>query len=627
MCGFTGYFLGDNTERSSKTVLEMLSLQRHRGPDDSGILGINTSINSLEELDSKEPENFTSKPNLVFGFNRLSILDLSQAGHQPMVHLESKVALMMNGEIYNAFDFKPELESKGFQFKGQSDTEVVLYLYLAYGLKGLLDRLNGMFALSIYDGKQQELYLVRDRMGIKPLYILKDKDHFAFSSEMKSFKALPKFKFELDESKLSEFFLFRNAINDTLFKNVCNITPGTYWKIDAQGKTEIFTYYDIRDLDDSKNRFGKQDLENALQSSVKRQMISDVKLGCQLSGGVDSSLVTAYASEISEKDSLESVSIVFDEAIYTEKKYIDEVAEKYHLKSHQFTLNAQAYLNLLDEAVWHFEHPINHPNTIGIKLLSREAKKHVTVLLSGEGADESLAGYSRFLPDAQKLLSFSMLKKTIKNRSHLSSFLSLMANSDSRYLLHTAYGGISTAAALFPKFSAKEAIKSRMGIWKGINSSLGIRKRKYELLSYLPDLLMRQDKMSMAHSIENRVPFLDNEMIDAAFRLSDNDLVKLRQGKWEGKWLLKDLCADIFTDKFTYRNKMGFGIPLKSFFGSDTFQERWNKEILPGIKKRELFNAKILKEWMQKPKQMNSEQLDSVWLMLSFEIWAQQYLD
>lgn len=627
MCGFTGYLLKDNqTAQSTDTLLRMLDLQRHRGPDDSGMVGIEMESGILEERPVKSTTPFDAQPNLLFGFNRLSILDLSPAGHQPMLHRESQVALMMNGEVYNAFDFKEELVTKGYTFKGHSDTEVVLYLFLEYGINGLLERLNGMFALAIYDGCQQALFLVRDRMGIKPLYVLQENHRLAFSSEMKSFKALPGFQFELDPTMLSEFLLFRNAINETLFKGITNITPGTYLKIDGNGQAETVIYYDLRNEGHS-GKTNEQQLEAVLRQSVQRQMISDVKLGCQLSGGVDSSLVTAYAADTLEQGALETVSIVFDEKRFSEKQYIDEVVQRYCLKSHQFTLDAQAYLDLLDEAVWHFEQPINHPNTIGIKLLSREAKKHVTVLLSGEGADESLGGYSRFLPDAQGLFNLNMLKKAVKNRGRLGIFLSMMWQADNRYIMQTAYGGVATTAALYQEFSAQEAIASRRVVWDSLGGAPGLKKRKYELLTYLPDLLMRQDKMSMAHSIENRVPFLDNAMVEAALNISEEDLVKVHHGRWQGKYMLKTLCAKAFSEDFAFRDKMGFGIPLKSFFASKPFRARWEQTILPGIQKRGLFNATILQSWMKKPLNMNAEQLDALWLMLGFEIWAQQYLD
>ncbi|WP_445715177.1 asparagine synthase (glutamine-hydrolyzing) [Flavobacterium sp.] len=628
MCGFTGYYYFDNRqENDNKAIIAMLALQKHRGPDDSGILAINTIHNSFQELNFDSFCDFTNEPNLIFGFNRLSILDLSPAGHQPMFNNESQVALMMNGEVYNAFDFKSELVEKGYVFKGNSDTEIVLNLYIEYGIDGMLQRLNGMFALAIYDGRIKKLFLVRDRLGIKPLYILQEENRISFSSEMKSFKALPGFKFELDETKLSEFLLFRNVINQTLFKNICNITPGTYWCIQSKKPPEVHVYYDVKSEGKGKKESSLLDVENALKSSVKRQMISDVKLGCQLSGGVDSSLVAAFASETLPKGALETVSIVFDEKHFSEKKYIDQVVSKLNLYSHQFKLDAKSYLDLIDESIWHFEQPLNHPNTIGIKLLSKEAKKYVTVLLSGEGADESLAGYERFFEQNTKLFTFQSLKRIVKNSAILFQFLSVWLNKDKRYILQTAFGGMSSAKKLYNPFSAEQAIKQRIRIWNTINDNIPRKKRKYELLTYLPDLLMRQDKMSMAHTIENRVPFLDNEMLEVALNCTDEDLIQKHNERLEGKWILKRICSDIFGEDFAFRDKMGFGIPLKSFFSSEEFQERWSNELLPSIKKRSIFNHKPLTQWMEFPNKMTSDQLDAVWLMMGFEIWAKQYLD
>jgi asparagine synthase (glutamine-hydrolysing) len=583
---------------------------------------------NFEEIPTAKYQFFSNQPELVFGFNRLSILDLSPAGHQPMVNDMSKVALMMNGEVYNAFDFKPNLIEKGYKFKGESDTEIVLNLYLEYGLEGMLSRLNGMFAMAIYDGRTQNLFLIRDRLGIKPLYILEENHRISFSSEMKSFKALPDFKFELDESKLSEFLLFRNTINKTLFKNIIGILPGTYWTINPSGEVKTSIYYDIRKESNPEINISMNELETALRNSVRRQLISDVKLGCQLSGGVDSSLVTAFSADILPKGSLETVSIVFEKENYSEKKYIDKVVEQYKLQSHQFVLDDSAFFfDLIDDATWHFEHPINHPNTIGIKLLSKEAKEHVTVLLSGEGADEALAGYSRFLPSSSTFFSIETLKQTIKNKRYFLDFLSFWKNETNRYILKTSYGTFAGGYALYPKFSVSQGIESRKKIWFSLSDDLIKRKQKYELLTYLPDILIRQDKMSMAHSIENRVPFLDNEMLEMALRIPADQLVKKREGKWQGKHLLKEVCAAMFDESFAFRNKMGFAIPLKLFFSSSAFQHRWKEEIFVGIQQRGIFSTNHLKQWMDKPENLSSEQLDAIWLMLVFEIWAKQYLD
>lgn len=631
MCGFTGYYYFDNRqENDNKAILKMLALQEHRGPDDSGITGINTISGQFQNITIQENKNFDTPVNLVYGFNRLSILDLSPNGHQPMISPDQNVVLMMNGEVYNAFDFKDELIAKGYHFKSTCDTEVVLHLYSEYGMDAMISRLNGMFALAIYDFNLKTLFLARDRFGIKPLYILNEDGRIAFSSEMKSFKALPGFKFEADFDKIDEFLLFRNVINHTLFKNIKNCTPGTYIAISTDGNIKSKEYYNINDegnqpLNDNE---AKVILENVLKQSVKSQMISDVKLGCQLSGGVDSSLVTSYAADNLDSGNLETISITFKDPRFSEEKYIDQVAEKLSLKAHKYEMDASYYFNVMEKAIWHFEQPLNHPNTIGIYLLSQEAKKHVTVLLSGEGADESLAGYSRFIKAIQSpFLNRNFFAELKRNKRNCIEFLKYYSDPNLRMIMGSSFGSIATARALKSNFSLNDALKDRNKIIKLLKGDTTLKQRKYELLTYLPDLLMRQDKMSMAHSIENRVPFLDNELVSKALNLPSHLLIGKHNGKIEAKVILKEICASRFNEAFAFRDKMGFGIPLKSFMSSDDFQKRWKNELLPKIEKRGIFNYQPLQKWMENPKIMTAEQTDAVWLMVGFEIWAKQYLD
>lgn len=630
MCGFTGYYNFDSRkETENKTIREMLAIQKHRGPDDSGIVAINTKERSFEHVSISEDVNFKNPSDLIFGFNRLSILDLSPMGHQPMESPDGKVILMMNGEIYNAFDFKPELEQKGYKFKSTSDTEVVLHLYSEYGMEKMVSMLNGMFALVIYDLELDTLFLARDRFGIKPLYILQEENRLAFGSEMKSFKPLPGFKFEPDFSKLDEFLLFRNVINDTLFKNIKNLNPGTYLSV-KYGKAKSHIYYDLDQEGKNKiaNNQAKSQLENALKKSVDSQMISDVKLGCQLSGGVDSSLVTYFASESLKEGNLETISIIFKDQRFSEERYIDKVAQQLDLKAHKYEMDAQYYFDVLEKVIWHFEHPLNHPNTIGIYLLSQEAKKHVTVLLSGEGADESLSGYSRFIRAQNGSVFtksfFGGLKRNIK---HVVSYLSYSLNKDKRMIMETAFGSITTAHALKPDFNFSKAISDRSKLFQKLNGTTNLRQRKYELLTYLPDLLMRQDKMSMAHCIENRVPFLDNEMITTALNIQENDLIASHNNRIEGKKVLKDICADKFDESFAFRHKMGFVIPMRSFMSTEVFQQKWKNQIEPSLKKRGLFDLKEVSVWVKNIATATPEQMDAIWLLLSFEIWTQHYLD
>ena len=630
MCGFTGYYyFDDRKDTSNQVIRQMLSIQKHRGPDDSGIVAINTNDKSFENITISEDTNFKKPSDLIFGFNRLSILDLSPMGHQPMVSPNEKVILMMNGEIYNAFDFKPELEQKGYTFKSTSDTEIVLHLYTEYGMEKMISLLNGMFAMAIYDLELDTLFLARDRFGIKPLYLLQEEGRLAFGSEMKSFKPLPNFKFESDFSKLDEFLLFRNVINDTLFKNITNCIPGTFLSIKNR-KIKSHVYYELNKegTQPISHKYAGDTLEKALKSSVDSQMISDVKLGCQLSGGVDSSLVSYFAAKSLNEGNLETISIIFKDPRFSEEKYIDKVAQQLDLKAHKYEMDAHYYFEVLGKAIWHFEQPMNHPNTIGIYLLSQEAKKHVTVLLSGEGADECLAGYSRFI----KALQFPYFRREFygglkRNINHAFEYLCYFFNPNKRMVMETAFGSLATAYSLKSNFKLENAIHDRVKLLKKLKGNTNLKQRKYELLTYLPDLLMRQDKMSMAHSIENRVPFLDNNMVSTSLNISGDLLIGTHNGKNENKILLKDICASKFGDSFAYRHKMGFGIPLKEFFSSAVFKEKWNTQIAPRIQKRGLFEVKELNSWMQNIDSATPDQMDAIWLMLGFELWAQHYLD
>ena len=629
MCGLAGYINFDGKpEHSNKIMLDMLQRQRHRGPDDTGIVAINTQSPELWPIETSREMSLPSDANCLLGFNRLSILDTSEKGHQPMTSADHKVVILLNGEIYNAFDFTDELKQRGFTFKSRTDTEVVLYLYLAYGFDAMVKKLNGMFAIVLLDLRQGSLFLARDRFGIKPLYILNIPQRLAFSSEIKSFAALPGFKFELEERHLDEFLLFRNLIHRTLYKGIINLTPGEYWHYSFTGEAKKVTYYDITvDGGSSISANRDADFGESLERAVKRQMISDVKLGCQLSGGVDSSMVSYFAAKALSRGNLETISITFDNARFTEGPYIDYVADKLNLTAHKFALTPSYYIDQLEKATWYFENPLNHPNTIGIYLLSSEAKKYVTVLLSGEGADEVLAGYERFLWQEAGVLSKQFLIKLRQNRQSLPHFLSYYFNDDLRMVVSSSFTTISTAQKLFPIFDFDNAIAARLEIARSL-SGFGItRHRKYEMLTYLPDLLMRQDKMSMAHSIENRVPFLDNELVSMALNLGKDALINRYNGRPEGKFILKQLCAEIFTKDFAYRPKMGFGIPLKEFMQEKSFIERLNDRWLPGIKQRGLFSSKTVTTWSLVIDKLSAAELDGLWQMVGFEIWAEQYLD
>lgn len=585
------------------------------------------------ELETDETVNVPGKYEGVLGFNRLSILDLSLNGHQPMVSPEGNVILALNGEIYNAFDYANELERWGYRFKSTTDTEIVLALYLRYGFDGMLTRLNGMFAIVIIDLSLKKLFIARDRFGIKPMYYLVNKGVLGFSSELKSLKYIDGFTFRLDDSKLDEYLLFRNNLNGTLFHNIQSLRPGCCLEYSLSGGIKIKQYFDVESYSRPVTPSGNleeysKEVEAWLGESVRRQLMSDVKLGCQLSGGIDSSLVTWLANKNSIKGNFESVSIVFENKNFNEEKYIDHVRDIIGIVAHKFLLDSAYFADNIEKATWHLESPINHPNTLGIYKLSQCAKQHVTVLLSGEGADEIFGGYERFYHIQYPYNGKRILDELFLNLKHPSGALRYLDH-QYRAIMATSYMQPSRANRIKPGFSFNNATETRISAYRSLTGTLFDKQVKYEVLSYLPDLLIRQDKMSMAHSIENRVPFLDNELFRFAFSIPLEYLLmkKIPEGKESEKYMLKRVAASVFGDEFAFRKKMGFGIPMKDFISDRKFLEYVNDKVLPGIRSRALFDYKLTSSWIQHIETLGYQELLALWVIISFEIWALKYLD
>ena len=407
MCGLVGIINKSKSEtfRDTKIIESMLKIMKHRGPDDIGYAIISTDNRFVKNIKFLPPY-FPKEINVFLGFCRLSIQDLSVSGNQPMISKLNKSVLMMNGEIYNSIDLKKILKEKGYYFKGTSDTEVVLNAIIEFGFHEAISKLNGMFAIVYYDNLKNKLYLARDVFGIKPLYIANTKSFLSFSSELKSFKYLEGFSFVLNESNIDEYVLFGNLRQQTLFKNIENLEPG------------IILEYDLKNNKISNSKYNclvrseKKELVDIINQEINSQLVSDVPVGLQLSGGVDSSLV-AYFASLNYKKKLNSFSIIFKNKNFSESEYIKIISKKIKMKTHSKILRSDFFFKQLENITWHLEHPINHPNSVGIYLLCEHAKKHVKVLLSGEGADEIFGGYPLFIylqnPFAQ-LYFLSILK-------------------------------------------------------------------------------------------------------------------------------------------------------------------------------------------------------------------------
>lgn len=635
MCGIAGFINKDfKPLENNGIILNMLEAQRHRGSDDSGIVAFNLKDKELSNISLNAEVTIDRRFYGTIGFNRLSIIDLSINGHQPMVSPDERVIIALNGEVYNAFDFRDELEKWGYRFKSTTDTEIVLALYMKYGFEGMCERLNGMFAIVIVDLSLQQLFIIRDRYGIKPMYYLINEKYFAFSSEIKSFGFLDDFKFVLNSSRIDEYLLFRNNVKGTLLCNIEALEPGHAVIFSHENGFVKKSYFSPeeykRSIQARRSRmFYFEEVTGRIERSVKRHLISDVRLGCQLSGGIDSSLVTWYANMIENKRKLEGISIIFNNNRFDESKYIDFAANRCEIDSHKYILDANYFLENLPKATWHLEAPVNHPNAIAIYKLSQNAKKHVTVLLSGEGADEIFAGYPRFY-DLRHPYSVKKLLREIKWGFPFYNTPLDYLNVSLRSVMANALITPPMAKVLKSDFSFMNALTDRLNIYSSLTGSVLDKQIKYELLTYLPDLLIRQDKMSMAHSIENRVPFLDNELVASTFKIPEDMLINrfsVLSRKSPGKYILKSIAAEIFGDEFAFREKMGFGIPLREFFVDKNFFMYLKDGIIPGIRQRRIFNYKIVEKWIDNVSHCSFLELEALWIMVAFEIWATIYLD
>jgi asparagine synthase (glutamine-hydrolysing) len=509
------------------------------------------------------------------GFRRLSILDTSYNGHQPMVSPDGRYAITFNGEIYNFQELRSELVTRGHHFRSQTDTEVLLRLFELYGSE-MLARLNGMFAFAIMDRDTETLFLARDRMGVKPLYYYQRDGRFLYASEVKSFLYHPAFEPVLDQERLSEYFIFRYvACTSSLLRGVRSVEPGAYVTV-QQGECVGHTYWTTPEHSPTRRpQEVRAQFTELLQSSVKYQLISDVKIGCQLSGGVDSSVVSYWAAR-QHADLFDSISVIFQDPRYSEEPYIDQVNASLGLVGHKTTLDVAGMVESLPWATWHNDFPLGMPNCLGIYRLSQTARRHVTVLLSGEGADEVFGGYRRFyyaawlarLHRIPGLVRLSRLERKLPRYGGLEETLVGLS----------AFADPAMISRVYPDFSLDQALAPRLENWRlARDATLVERLLTYEQRTYLVELLLRQDKMCMAHSVENRVPLLDHRIVElakqmpTALKVSTPRLPRGALSDYYTKRVLKEMAASCFGEPFAYRPKAVFALPLRELFTSPAF--------------------------------------------------------
>jgi asparagine synthase (glutamine-hydrolysing) len=600
MCGIAGFVNLDGGPADSGVLGAMTDAIRHRGPDDRGTLCL-----SLRG----------GVPDTALGVQRLKILDLSARGHQPMISPDRSIALLFNGEIYEAFACRAELERRGYRFRTATDTEVILALYECEGLERMLERLDGMFAIVIADTRRGVVHLLRDRLGIKPLYWAQCGTTVLFASEAKAFLAHPAFRPEIDPTQVDELLAFRYLAGEaSLLAGVRHVKPGHHLTITPGGVTAA-RYWSIPDCRD-KRRLSQDEavdcLGTLLDRSVNVQLRSDVHVGCQLSGGVDSSLVAVLARSHQRAD-LNVFSIVFDERQFSEEPWIRAASAAARAVSHRFTFDEAAFMGALDAASWHMDQPISHPNALALWLLARRAREHATVLLSGEGADELFGGYARF-SDARAAADGP-------RRSGVNDPIDA-------FIRASQFHSEARLSKLRPAANLRTAIEKRRALFQEGCADHLSNCVKYEMRSHLVDLLLRQDKMMMAHGVETRVPFLDRRVIEFARALPAEHLVgpPSPTGAPGTKRVVKALARRSFDAAFVDRRKSAFNLPLAQYFRSGPFVALMEERLLPGMVARGLVDVAVVRRWWRRALSAPSTS-EAFWIPVALELWAEQFID
>ena len=630
MCGICGIAIPDSSSRllDDAALLRMRDALFHRGPDDAG--------------------SFVD-PRAALGHRRLAIVDLS-GGHQPMLNEDHSAAIVFNGEIYNHSDYRADLEQKGHRYRSHCDTETILHLYEEHGRR-CVEYLRGMFAFAIWDRNQRHLLLARDRLGIKPLYYtLADDGTLHFASEIKALLEAGAVKPELNYAALSDFAANRAPSGAaTLFRGVRRLLPG-HTLLWHDGHVSIECYWDVsfRKPDESLTEAEHvARFRELFEEAVRLRLMADVPLGMFLSGGIDSSAIAAVMSRM-VKEPIKTFSVAFSEREANELEYARLVARAYRTDHHEVLVSPQEFFAALPQMVYQEDEPIAHPSSVPLYFVSRLASQHVKVVLTGEGSDELLAGYDKYRKTVYNLrlgggyqrLAPQWLKRQVARRiaqlpvasrvrQKLSrTFLCLEADIEQLYFDNFAVYSRARQQRLFT-----EEARERMGggdAYEAMRQQLeasdaeGLLEQLLaaDLKTYLVELLMKQDQMSMAASIESRVPFLDHKLVEFACGLPER--LKLRG--LETKYILRQAMKGELPEAILQRRKMGFPVPVGSWLRGEHRQVIDEYVLSERAIERGLFNADYVRELVERH-EAGEEHAERLWMLINFEIWQRRFFD
>ena len=591
MCGICGYI--SRKRITEEQLRAMNDTMYHRGPDDSGV------------------EIYEMRGGWQVGFaqRRLSILDLSQLGHQPMHSEDRRISVVYNGEIYNFQELREELAD--YSFRSDCDTEVIIAAYLKWGI-ACLERFNGMFAIALYDRESQEVYLVRDRIGKKPLYYWYEDGELVFASELKPIMKCPGFTAKIEERVLSRY-LFQQYINapESIYQNVYKVEPGAVLRF-HQGGISTWKYWDIKEvyhraqterIEDYKE--AKEQLKTLLKQSVKMRMIADVPLGSFLSGGYDSSLVTAIAQACSESP-VKTFSIGFHEEKYNEAKYARAVAEHLGTDHTELYIDEQDMFKLVESIPKYYDEPFADSSQIATMMVSQLAREHVTVALSGDGGDEFFCGYNIYdnVGQAQKLDRLGGMVHGLCNlpgirQMHMEERLPfkvrVIAGNRERES-KTQFGAGNYPGVRRAMVKRLPAGEEALPIQYLTESGYGvqdwqIRRMLLDMDTYLPgDILCKVDRASMKYSLESRCPILDKEVMECSFKIPH----KYKYAGGSKKYILKDIAYDYIPKELLERPKVGFGVPLDKWLRGPLREQLSDYSSYEYLKKQGIFDAEYV---------------------------------
>ena len=633
MCGINGIgFSRRSGQQVDPAVLKrMRDVITHRGPDDEGLY-----------VDER----------VGLGHRRLSIVDVA-AGHQPMTNEDRSLYITYNGEIYNHSDYRDELEAKGHVYTTHCDTETVLHLYEEHG-QDCVDYLRGMFAFAIWDKRNQQLFIARDRLGVKPLYYVHTNDgSLYFASEIKALLEARALKPEINYGALPDYLANHGTSKDeTLFEGVKRLLPGhtLTWN---DGEVKIRQYWDVSFADEGAES-GRRDQDliaewtDLFRTSVRLRLMADVPLGMFLSGGIDSSAIAAVMSQMVDEP-IKTFSVAFADREANELTYARMVAEKFKTDHHEVVVTPQEFFAALPQMVWQEDEPLAHPSSVPLYFVSRLAAKHVKVVLTGEGSDELLGGYERYYktlynlalgPNYHRLVP-GPVRSAIRTRIRTLSldsrvrhklsrtFLCLSPDIENLYFDNFAVFTRAMQSELLSE-SAREQIgaidpyRDMRDYFETTDAHSLLNRMLYtDTKTYLHELLMKQDQMSMAASIESRVPFLDHKLVEFTVRLPER--LKLRHG-WTTKYVLRRAMKDLLPEPILTRKKMGFPVPVGKWFREE-FRPVIAEYVLSdraaarGIFDPEFVTALVARHLAG---ENHSERL---WALLNFEMWLRRFFD